>query len=147
MDLAAERLCQRRPEQQGVGYQPITEGFLRGNSQVAQAERTAKTVRVTKRKISTAFLLMAGLAGTGVFGQRALLAEKPAADDGGLSARVERRVQAWQPTKEERHLDEIGWAQDIRHALRLAKEHNRPVFLFTYSGSTDRENAMALQRC
>jgi hypothetical protein len=48
--------------------------------------------------------------------------------------RVDQRVQAWQPTKEERRMDEIGWAGDIRDALRLAKEHNRPVFLFTLDG-------------
>jgi hypothetical protein len=62
-------------------------------------------------------------------------------------AKIDRRVEAWQPTKEERRLDDIGWASDIRDALRLAKEHKRPIFLFTYSGSAEREHAMALQRC
>ena len=35
---------------------------------------------------------------------------------------------------EERKLDQIGWAKDIREAQRLAKEANRPVFLFTHDG-------------
>ena len=47
---------------------------------------------------------------------------------------VEQRVQEIQPKPEERRLDEIGWAKDIRDALRLAKMHNRPVFLFTHDG-------------
>jgi hypothetical protein len=54
--------------------------------------------------------------------------------DGDLAAWVDRRVQDWQPTPEERRFDEIGWARDIRAAERLAKEHGRPVFLFTYDG-------------
>ena len=68
-------------------------------------------------------------------------------DDGGLAARVDKRIQDWQPTSAERRLDEIGWAKDLCDALRLAKEHSRPVFLFTYSGSSIRENALAQQRC
>ena len=52
-----------------------------------------------------------------------------------LAAWVDRRVRDRQPTPEERRLDEIGWAGDIRTAERLAKEHGRPVFLFTYDGS------------
>ena len=34
----------------------------------------------------------------------------------------------------ERRIDEIGWAKDIREAERLARENNRPVFLFTHDG-------------
>ena len=56
------------------------------------------------------------------------------ADDGDRTAWVEKRIQDWQPTAEERRLDEIGWAKDIRTAERLAKEHGRPIFLFTYDG-------------
>ena len=47
---------------------------------------------------------------------------------------VEQRVQQWQPTERERRWEKIGWAKDIRSALRLAKEHNRSVFLFTLDG-------------
>ena len=47
---------------------------------------------------------------------------------------VDRRVEAWQPTARERAFERIGWAKDIRDALRLAKAHGRPVFLFTHDG-------------
>jgi hypothetical protein len=62
--------------------------------------------------------------------------------DGDLAAWVDRRVHDWQPTPEERRLDDIGWAKDIRAAERLAKEHGRPVFLFTYDGQ-----CLATYRC
>jgi len=48
--------------------------------------------------------------------------------------RVERLSQLWQPTAEERRFDEIGWAGGVREAIRLAKAHGRPVFLFTHDG-------------
>lgn len=48
---------------------------------------------------------------------------------------VDKRVHAVQPTREERRLDEIGWARDVRDAEALAKQHGRPVFLFTYDGN------------
>ena len=47
---------------------------------------------------------------------------------------VDDRVSALQPTAEERRIDQIGWAGDIRAALRLGREHNRSVFLFTMDG-------------
>ena len=47
---------------------------------------------------------------------------------------VQQRVGELQPRTEEKRFDEIGWAKDIRDALRLAKQHNRPVFLFTHDG-------------
>jgi hypothetical protein len=49
-------------------------------------------------------------------------------------SRVDRRIEAWQPTKDERRFDEIGWVEDIRMALKLGKENQRPVFLFTHKG-------------
>jgi hypothetical protein len=64
------------------------------------------------------------------------------AGDGDRAAWVEKRVEDWQPSAEERRLDEIGWAKDIRTAERLAKEHGRPVFLFTYDGAS-----LATYRC
>ena len=63
-------------------------------------------------------------------------------DEGRLAPWVDRRIRDWQPTKEERHFDEIGWARDIRDALRLSRESGRPVFLFTYDGAD-----MATFRC
>ena len=47
---------------------------------------------------------------------------------------VQNRVAELQPRAEEKRFDEIGWAKDIRDAQRLAKEHKRPVFLFTHDG-------------
>ncbi len=49
-------------------------------------------------------------------------------------ARIDERVAALQPTADERRIDRIGWARDIRAALNLAREHGRPVFLFTMDG-------------
>ena len=49
-------------------------------------------------------------------------------------ARIDERVAALQPTADERRIDRIGWAPDIRSAIRLAREHGRPVFLFTMDG-------------
>ena len=50
------------------------------------------------------------------------------------AARVDERVAALQPTADERRIDHIGWAHDIRSALRLGRESGRPVFLFTMDG-------------
>jgi hypothetical protein len=47
---------------------------------------------------------------------------------------VERRVQELKPTAADRRFDEIGWAPDIRTALRLAAQNERPVFLFIHDG-------------
>jgi hypothetical protein len=56
----------------------------------------------------------------------------PDADRG--AARIDKRVAALQPTTDERRIDQIGWARDIRSALRLGRAHGRPVFLFTMDG-------------
>lgn len=47
---------------------------------------------------------------------------------------VHQRVQQWQPTARERRWENIGWASGLQEALQLAKEHQRPVFLFTHDG-------------
>jgi hypothetical protein len=57
------------------------------------------------------------------------------------AAWVTMRVRDWQPTAAERRFDNIGWAKDILEARRLAKEHHRPIFLFTHDGH------MAVGRC
>jgi Spy/CpxP family protein refolding chaperone len=57
----------------------------------------------------------------------------PGADKNDLSW-VAKRVEEWQPTKEEHLMDQIGWAADIREAIRVGKANGRPVFLFNYSG-------------
>lgn len=47
---------------------------------------------------------------------------------------VERTVSERQVTAADRRFDEIGWATDIRTAVRLGREHNRPIFLYTGDG-------------
>jgi hypothetical protein len=93
-----------------------------------------ETVRPIKLSARAALLLTIVVASVAVSGAGALLAKEPAAEDSGLSARVDKLVQTWQPVAGERRLDDIGWARDIRDALRLARIHDRPIFLFTYSG-------------
>ena len=53
---------------------------------------------------------------------------------GDLEARIDQRIREWQPRPEEKRFDQIGWAADIRDAIRLAGETKRPVFLFTHDG-------------
>ena len=43
------------------------------------------------------------------------------AADGDVAALVEQRVRDWQPTKDERLLDQVGWAADLVEAQRLAR--------------------------
>jgi hypothetical protein len=66
--------------------------------------------------------------------------DKPVAD-ADLARWVDQRVEERQPPAADKRFDEIGWAHDIRTALALAKEHDRPVFLFTHDGQ------MNLGRC
>jgi hypothetical protein len=47
---------------------------------------------------------------------------------------VSRRVKELQPTEAERRIDQVGWATNLLEAQKLAKQHNRPVFLFTHDG-------------
>jgi hypothetical protein len=55
---------------------------------------------------------------------------------------VDPRVDEWQPTKDERKWDQIGWAKDLRQAIKLAKEHNRLVFIHAYN-----DGKLHLGRC
>jgi hypothetical protein len=61
--------------------------------------------------------------------------------DADLVSWVDQRIVERQVPAADRRFDEIGWAKDIRHAKKLAREHNRPVFLFTHDGR------MNLGRC
>lgn len=47
---------------------------------------------------------------------------------------VEKTVAERQPAREDKRFDEIGWVTDIRTAIKLGKEHNRPIFLYTGDG-------------
>ena len=60
---------------------------------------------------------------------------------GDVASWVDQKVAACAPKPEERRFDQTGWLTDIRSALALAKQHNRPVFLFTHDGR------MGLGRC
>jgi hypothetical protein len=58
----------------------------------------------------------------------------PPAPAGDVKEWVDAKVSDCAPKPEERRFDQTGWLTDIRSALKLAKEHNRPVFLFTHDG-------------
>jgi hypothetical protein len=73
-------------------------------------------------------LLLGAAIWTAMFCSRSDAQPRPS-DDKVLAAWVEKRVQAWQPTADERRIDQIAWAKDLRTAQRLAKENARPVFL------------------
>ena len=47
---------------------------------------------------------------------------------------VDGRISEIQPTAAERKFDQIAWVSSIKDALRLAKEHGRPIMMFTYDG-------------
>lgn len=68
-------------------------------------------------------------------------AEKPPAKDKDLPAWVDARIKEQQPSEAERKFDAVGWSRTVLDAQKLAKEHNRPVFLFTHDGR------MNLGRC
>jgi hypothetical protein len=51
-----------------------------------------------------------------------------------LQARVDQRVADWRPTAEEKRFDQIGWCTSLLEAEQLAREHRRPIFLFTHDG-------------
>jgi hypothetical protein len=59
--------------------------------------------------------------------------EKPAtfAD---LKERINRQVSDWQLTADEKRFDQIGWCTSLLEAERLARQHKRPIFLFTHDG-------------
>jgi hypothetical protein len=50
---------------------------------------------------------------------------------------IVRRIEEIQPTAKEHRFDAIGWASGIREAEKLAREHGRPVFLFSNVGQMD----------
>jgi hypothetical protein len=75
-------------------------------------------------------VLLFGIWSAAVFGA----APAPAPGRGDLAAWVDQKVAQCAPKPEERGFDRTGWLTDIRAALALAKEHNRPVFLFTHDG-------------
>jgi hypothetical protein len=81
---------------------------------------------LSRLTFSTAFALIFSLAPS-------VVSLRPVAAENDFSS-IEKQIQALQPTSQEKRFDEIGWAPDIRSALNLAKQHRRPVFLFTHDG-------------
>ena len=57
--------------------------------------------------------------------------------DDKLVNSIEKKVHEVQPTRQERRFDLIGWAPSIAAAENLARQHHRPVFLFTYDGKIE----------
>jgi hypothetical protein len=51
-----------------------------------------------------------------------------------LRDRVDRCVAEWEPTTDEKRFDQIGWSTALLDAEKLAREHQRPIFLFTHDG-------------
>ena len=47
---------------------------------------------------------------------------------------VEKTVEERQPPAEDKRFDEIAWVTDIRTAIALGKEYNRPIVLYTGDG-------------
>jgi hypothetical protein len=54
--------------------------------------------------------------------------------DGNVVRWVEETVVERQATGADKRFDEIGWVTDIRTAIKLGKEHNRPIFFYTGVG-------------
>ena len=75
----------------------------------------------------------AALALPALLGLMTLADDRPPAA-GDPAAWVDKQVRDRQPRPDEKRFDEVGWAKDVRDALRLAKESGRPVFLFTHDG-------------
>lgn len=51
---------------------------------------------------------------------------------------VEKTVAERQPPAEHKRFDEIAWVTDIRTAIHVGKEYNRPIFLYTGDGRINR---------
>lgn len=87
--------------------------------------------------LSAVAMFLVGMAATGA---------ETGTDETDLSW-VDQRIADWELTDKERRFDEIGWAGGLNEAERLAREWQRPLFVFTYSGSATEANAIALRRC
>ena len=57
--------------------------------------------------------------------------DKPVSE---LKEKVDQRIADWQPTADEKRFDQIGWCTSLLEAEKLAREHRRPIFLFTHDG-------------
>lgn len=97
-------------------------------------------LRKTMRAVVVAAALLAAPPGL-LPGAVAAEPAQSAPSDAELATWVDQKVEACQPKAAERTFDQTGWLTEIVPALKLAKEHNRPVMLFTHDGR------MARGRC
>jgi hypothetical protein len=91
-------------------------------------------------RLAPVTVLAVAVLALGAPGQESGGTNRPVSDR-ELVSWVEKVAQQRQPSEADKRFDEIGWARDIRQALKLGKEHQRPVFLFTHDGR------MNLGRC
>src|SRR5690242_12190792 len=75
----------------------------------------------------SAALLLGSLAATGC-------ATAGSVSDDSVLRWVDKTVAERQASAEDKRFDEIAWVTDIRTATRLARENNRPIFLYTGDG-------------
>jgi hypothetical protein len=86
---------------------------------------------MTQRIRPSLALLIVGLVLSAV---AATTSAKDTIADSKLVRWVEKTVVDRQPPAADKRFDEIGWVTDIRTAIKLGKEHNRPIFLMTVDG-------------
>ena len=84
----------------------------------------------SSKRMTWSLAAIAGLCAVGFVSRNGVAA---VADDEVVTW-VAKRVEERQPSAQDRRFDEIGWATDLRTAIRLGKEHHRPIFLFTMDG-------------
>jgi hypothetical protein len=99
----------------------------------AKAEEPLMGPRVMLLVAATAWCLTSVTIGYPLF-------ERRSGDDSSAIRRDEswaaNRVAGWQPTAEESAFERIGWVIDLREAQRISRSHTRPMFLFTYDGTS-----------
>jgi hypothetical protein len=69
-----------------------------------------------------------------LFFSSALLAADRPQSFKDLQARVDQRLSEWRPAADEKRFDRIGWCSSLLEAEKLAREHQRSIFLFTHDG-------------
>ncbi len=92
--------------------------------------------KILSKQTAWGLAAMAALCAAGLASRSAAKEKSDAATvaDGEVVAWVAKRVEERQPSAQDRHFDEVGWATELRTAINLGKEHNRPIFLFTMDG-------------
>src|SRR4051794_40486357 len=96
--------------------------------------RSVHPAKGGKRGASMRLTRLAPALAAGLLILPGLRADSPKPADDRVRETVDERLSEWRPKPVEKRFDQIGWAADIRAALRLAVEHRRPVFLFTMDG-------------